>query len=94
MFLQETVRIINGFLRYAEFAQEVSDYHMMRSYNDAGRIVVDFTADDYTLSAWIDSADELHIINKDTKESVFNYAEEHSWSKNEIQYMRFGGVKP
>ncbi len=94
MFLQETVRIINGFLRYVEFTQEMSDYHMMRSYSDGDHIVVDFSIDDYTMSAWIDSADELHVINKDTQESVFDYAEEQSWSKEEVRYMRFGGVKP
>lgn len=96
MFLSEMQRVIDAFKRFMELDGEYEDLCRIlaigpvRSSAKGWLYPVKFTYPTYSLVAWLDVNDELHIINPDTRESVFDYAEEQGWSDEDVQYIRFG----
>lgn len=93
MFIQETQKVIDAFLN--RFVMNVNlegsddDFKMITAYEaKKGHVKVGFQINDYAYHAWFDDKDEFHIeING---ESVFNYAEEHGWDEDFINYVKYG----
>ncbi len=92
MFIQEVQKVISTFYeRYvARFDSECGDYHKINSYEEDDKQVVEFFINDYSLKAWIDDSEELHIINSLTGESIFDYADEQGWDEDTVYYMKYG----
>lgn len=95
MFLQEMERIIGAFKRYLEYDNEVDDFYRIESYfqhatSQSGPVqTMWFHKGDYSLKAWVDENDELHVENHNL-ESVFDYDKENGWSDADVKYMKYG----
>lgn len=87
MFIQETLEVINAFLeRYVPYVNEQGDYTQIKTIED-GKIRFTFN-NDYYIYAWIKDG-ELHI-ETEYGESVFDFAEDYDWSKEDVEYMKYG----
>ena len=86
MFIQNTLEVINTFLdRYVGYVNEIGDYTEIKTIGDKVRFTFN---NDYYVFAWIEN-DELKIENE-RGESVFDYAEEYEWTKEDVEYIKYG----
>ena len=86
MFIQNTLEVINTFLdRYVGYVNEIGDYTEIKTIGDKVRFTFN---NDYYVFAWIEN-DELNIENE-RGESIFDYAEEYEWTKEDVEYIKYG----
>ena len=95
MFIEQAQKVISAFNdRYvANYDSERSDYFEITVKDEQGTITAMFSIENYHLKAWIDEHEELHIINPETGESIFDYAEENGWDEEAINFMKLGTTK-
>ncbi len=91
MLLQQAQKIIDAFAtRYLPLCSDDGDFLRITSYEDKEKQVVEFTRNDYSLIAWLDDTEELHIVSSANGRSVFEFAEEHGLTEADVNYIRFG----
>ncbi len=101
MFIQQSQKIIEAFCqRYIKhYSQEDHDFERADIYEDTyldektgkvtENIFVKFYRDDYYLKAYFNSEGEFCIDNP-REESIYIYAEENGWSKEDVEFMKKG----
>ena len=86
MFIQNTLEIINAFLdRYVGFVNEIGDYTEIKTIGNKVRFTFN---NDYYVFAWIENG-ELNI-ETEYGESVFDYADCHGWTEENVNYIKYG----
>lgn len=91
-FIDESIRLLKAIDNYrARGAQDeegsIEALHLNTDSN--GSVVAEFYVskpDDYTLTAYLEG-NELHVENE-RGESVFNYADEHGWTEDDVNSMK------
>ncbi len=96
MFIQNMREIIDAYMgRYMlpfPTTDPDSDFIRIESYTEDGLQKVEFFYKEYSQKAWMENG-ELNIINAQTGESVFDYAEEYSWSEEDVEFIKYGTKK-
>lgn len=95
MAAKELKKLVEGCKRYLQVANSHGEDITINSIPkcDIGVATVRFEGhhgEIWEKELWIDIKGALHIETPETKESVFDFADVFGWSKEEIQYIKYG----
>ena len=89
MFLQECMEVLQAVLeRYVPMVNEIGDYTRLVFSN--GKMILTFN-NDYNITAWIENG-ELKL-ESEYGESIYDFADCYDWTKEDIEFMKFGRKK-
>lgn len=95
MSIRELNKLLKACERYIDVANSHGDDITIQAVTncDIGVATVRFCGhlgETWEKELWIGDNEEFHIEDPKTRESILNYAYEFGWSKEEVEYIKFG----
>ena len=93
--IADVSRTVEAVARYLEVVNNKGDDITISAIPKCDGNVITFKfrghcGETWQTEAWIGNNGELHLENANTRQDVFLYAYEYGWTKEEVQYMKFG----